>query len=399
MLTNKKVSGESLNRPLFQLSEQEEERALELHRKFIIFDSLGGLPNVFSEDMLKRLDELIAENKPIWVIDDELESLKIRKLVKDVEYRRMFWEIVQKSGVTAVSTTIGALSGPIPFSYENAIKDLVKLTYLFDMLKDLFIKVTKAEDVQKAKSEGKFGVMLNFQNTTHINNNIDNIDFFYHAGIRQIQLTYNMRNLVGDGCTERTDAGLSEFGLEVIDRMNKLGILIDLSHCGHRTTMEAIEASRDPVIFSHTNCRALCDHVRCKTDEEIMAVAEKGGYIGLTIVPFFISKKEAVSFNDFLDHVDHIVNLVGVDHVGIGTDDTGAADVPKKLWEKYNTVLPKIGFRPEHRVRFGVSTQGYERYIDWPNFTRGLVSRGYSDQEIEKILGGNFLRVVRRVVG
>ena len=384
---------------LFSLSKREEERALELHRKCIIFDSLGGTPSVYSERMLKRLDELIAKNKPPWAIGVELEELSIKELVENAEYRQTFWETIKKAGVTAVSTTIGALSSQVPFTFENAVEDLARWTYMFDVLGDLFVKVTKAGDVRRAKREGKFAVVLNFQNSTHIGSDVNNLDFFYYAGVRQIQLAYNVRNLVGDGCTERTDAGLSNFGLEVVDRMNKLGIIIDLSHCGHRTTMDTIEASRQPVAFTHTNCRALCNHDRCKTDEEIKAIAEKDGYIGMTIVPFFLTEKETAKFDDFLNHVDHTVELVGVDHVGIGTDDAGAADTPMKFWEVYTKELSKIGFRPEHRARFGASTEGYERYLHWPNFTRGLVSRGYSDQGIEKILGGNFLRLFERVIG
>jgi membrane dipeptidase len=163
--------------------------------------------------------------------------------------------------------------------------------------------------------------------------------------------------------------------------------------------MDAVAASRDPVAFTHTDSRALCNHDRNKTDEEIQAVAEKGGYIGLTIIPHFISEKETAKFDDFLDHVDHVIELVGVDHVGIGSDSAGSADTPKKFWKVYNAELSRIGFRPEHRTRFDVSTRGYEKYVDWPNFTRGLVSRGYSDQEIMKILGDNFLRFFDRVVG
>jgi membrane dipeptidase len=384
---------------LLHLSEEEEERAQKLHRKYITFDSMGGLPSLYSDSMLKRLDELIVEKKPAWTIGNEMEELSIKELVGNPEYRKKCWETIKQAGVTGVSTTVGALSGPVPFTYENAVKDLAKWTYMFDALKDIFVKVVRAEDVRIAKKEGKFAVLLNFQNITHICNELDNLDFFYYAGIRQIQLTYNTRNFVGDGCTERTDAGLSNFGLEVVDRMNKLGILIDLSHCGHKTVMDAIKASDDPVVFTHINCHALCKHARCKTDEEIIAVAEKGGYIGLTIVPFFVSEKENPTFDDFLDHVHHVAELVGVDHLGIGTDDTGQADVPRQLLDLQTSLLSTIGFRPEHRARFGVSTRGFEHYVDWPNFTRGLVSRGYSDQEIQKILGENFLKVLEKVVG
>jgi len=384
---------------LFNLSEEEKERALRLHRECIVFDSLGGLPTVFSDRMLRRLDELVEGRRPAWEVINELDELGFEELVKNPEHRRRVWDTIQKAGVTGASITVGAFSGPAPFTFEGAIRDLARWIHLFDVLDGMFVKVLGAEDIRRAKREGKFAVLLNLQNTTHINGDLDNLDLFYRLGIRQIQLTYNSRNLVGDGCTERTDAGLSNFGLEVIDRMNRLGVLIDLSHCGHQTTMDAVEASRDPVILSHANCYALCRHDRCKRDEEIQAVAEKGGYIGITVVPSFVSEKEAPTLQDFLDHIDHVVELVGVDHVGIGSDDTGAADIPRKLLDLYDAILPMMGFRPEHRMRSGASTRGFEHYVDWPNFTRGLVARGYSDQEIRKILGENFIRVLERVVG
>lgn len=383
---------------MISLGKLEEERALELHRKCIVFDSQGDPPSLYSDTMLKRLDELIAANTPAWITYDEMRNLTAEELVKSAEYRQTFRKIIKDAGVTAVSTTIG-VSGPTPFAYENAVKEFARWTYSFDMLRDLLVKVVKAEDVRNAKIEEKFAVALNSQNAAHIGSDIGNLEFFFQAGVKQIQLTYNTRNLVGDGCTERSDAGLTNFGLQVVDGMNKLGMIIDLSHCGHRTTMDAVAASRDPVAFTHTDSRALCNHDRNKTDEEIQAVAEKGGYIGLTIIPHFISEKETAKFDDFLDHVDHVIELVGVDHVGIGSDSAGSADTPKKFWKVYNAELSRIGFRPEHRTRFDVSTRGYEKYVDWPNFTRGLVSRGYSDQEIMKILGDNFLRFFDRVVG
>lgn len=390
---------------LLKLSQGEEERAQALHEKLMVFDSMGGTPDVFTDKMLKRLDKLIEQKTPSWRVGEEMKKIGISEMAKNPEYRKIFCERLRKSGVTAVSTTVGALSGPIPFTYENALVDIARTEQQFDIMEDVLMKATKAEHVRKAKRDGKVALMINFQNTTHIETDIDKLEFFCQFGVRQVQLTYNMKNFVGDGCTERTDAGISHFGVEVVKRLNKLRMFVDVSHSGYHTTMDAIEISRDPVVFSHTNCRALSDHDRCKTDEQLQAVAEKGGYIGLTIINSFIHiekvlRKEKVTIEDWLDHVDYLVKLVGIDHVGIGSDDSGYADTPIKFWEVANKELYKLGFRPEHKTEFGVSTEGFEHYTDiYPNMTRGLVSRGYSDQEIEKIMGGNYLRIMERVIG
>ncbi|HAZ32021.1 MAG TPA: dipeptidase, partial [Dehalococcoidia bacterium] len=252
------------------------------------------------------------------------------------------------------------------------------------------------KDIEQAKEEGRRAVILNFQNTTHMGTDLDKLGFFYDLGVRIIQLTYNMRNFVGDGCTERTDCGLSNFGIQVVKRMNELGILVDLSHCGHKTTMDAIEISIRPVAFTHAFCRKLRQHDRGKTDEELKALAEKGGYCGIVVVPFFLAK-ESPSLDHFLDHLEHAIELMGIDKVGVGTD--WGVVYPEPLRARLNEEVKRIGFREEHNVDWGAVTEGFNDWRDWPNITYGLVSRGYSDEEIKGILGGNFLNIFREVVG
>jgi membrane dipeptidase len=185
--------------------------------------------------------------------------------------------------------------------------------------------------------------------------------------------------------------------LEVVERLNKLHMLIDLSHCGFKTTMDAIAHSRDPVVFTHTFAKSLNNHARGKTDEQLKALAEKGGYVGVMAVPSFITKDSHASLEHFFQHIDYIVKLIGLDHLAIGTDWYPPAH--QGLSQAINNSYASIGFRPEDRAGNTNSLEGFEDWSDWPHITEGLLSRGYSSEDVKKILGGNFVRVFERVVG
>jgi membrane dipeptidase len=206
-----------------------------------------------------------------------------------------------------------------------------------------------------------------------------------------------MRNFVGDGCTEQSDGGLSHFGRDVVRRMNDRRILVDLSHCGLRTTMDGILASTQPVAVTHSFSRELSAHDRGKTDEILRALSERDGYFGVLIVPFFITAEETATLEHFIAHVDRAVEIMGIDKVGIGTD--WGTVFPKPLERLMDAEMVKFGFRPEHRTSWGATVEGYRSWRDWPNITRALVWRGYSDGDITRLLGANFLRIFRDVVG
>jgi len=253
----------------------------------------------------------------------------------------------------------------------------------------------KVDDIEQAKKRGKQAIMIQLEPIA-IGRQLDRIDVLYGLGVRMMMLTFNSRNYIGDGCAERTDSGLSYFGLEVIDRMNKLGILIDVAHCGDKTTIEVAEASKDPVVCSHAGARALYPRCRrLKSDEAIKAIAEKGGVIGVFAVPNALSNKERQGINDVLDHIDYIVKLVGVDHVAIGTDIIFGDHVA------FHRELARKGIIDPFKVGMELVAdymEGIENPGEWTNIIRGLVARGYSDQEIIKIIGENALRVMRRVL-
>lgn len=377
---------------MFQLTSEQEKRAERLHRESIVIDSLGGYEE-FPAEVKRRIDEMIAHKVDYMTIMERIGFIDTFELPQEND--PVWEEALQVSGVSAISLTMGPF-GKEMFSFENAIKDIAGYTYKFDTIPNL-IKVTAAKDIERAKKEKKLGLILNFQNSTHIGSDLDKLDFFYALGIRQIQMTYNDLNLVGAGCTERRDCGLSRFGLKVVERMNKLGILIDLAHTGYQTSMDVIEASAAPVAFTHTVCKAVHDHDRGKTDDQLAAIARKNGYVGIAVVPFFISPRQDASLEDFLKHIDHAAKIVGTDKLGIGTDH---AESYAPLADKMNQeALEKLCFKKENNVDMLRKTKGYSGWRDFPNLTRGLVSRGYSDEAIKGILGGNFFRIFSQVVG
>jgi membrane dipeptidase len=209
-----------------------------------------------------------------------------------------------------------------------------------------------------------------------------------------MQLTYQTRNYVGDGCAEGADTGLSSFGRDLIQEMNRLGILVDLSHCGRRTTDEAIDASKKPVVFSHTHPYTLAEHQRNKTDEQIQALAEKGGVMGITEYSPIAEVKPGVrpTIVDYLDQIDYVAKLVGVEHVGIGLDidETSTSE----RFAEFKREFPELCRNYDFETR---RIDGLSELTDCPQIARGLVSRGYSDDEILMILGGNFMRAFRKV--
>jgi len=264
---------------------------------------------------------------------------------------------------------------------------------------DKLLLVTCIDDIYRAKREGKLGILFHFQGTTPFEKNLNNIELFYRLGVRMVQLCYNVRDFVGDGCAERTDCGLSEFGIKVVEELNRLGIVVDCAHTGYRTTLDTIETSRTPVIVSHGNAKAVCDNSRNLPDDLIKAIAQNGGVVGMNGYPAFVAKKPRPTLDDLIDHVDHIAALVGIDHVSIGIDYyEGMAGVADE--ETAKAIY-------EDRIRSGVWSSRdyppppwhYPEGIEMPdklaNLTSALFRRGYGRKEVAKILGENLIRVFR----
>lgn len=301
--------------------------------------------------------------------------------------------VIRIGGITAgVQTLIGSEDR----TFRAALKEMNILHRLASQKPEKVIIVTKSSHIEKAKDEGKIGLIMGFQGCDPLEDDwMNTLSVLYRMGARVMALTYNEQNLLGSGCTEPKDNGLTAYGTQVVRGMNQLGIIIDLSHVGMRTAMDAIELSKDPVIFTHSNVNAITPHVRNLPDETIKAVAVKGGLIGIVAwEPICARPGKEGTLSDFLDHLDYIVNLVGVDYVGIGADrndNMRAMPIRSDFEVRYSYMLKN------NIKKAAPGVQGYDEVHDIINVTRGLVARGYSDGDIKKILGGNFMRVSRQV--
>jgi len=234
-------------------------------------------------------------------------------------------------------------------------------------------------------------VILGLQNAQHFRR-LDDVNTFRDLGQRVAQLTYNSRNLIGNGSTERRDDGLSDYGVAVVQRMNEVGMAVDVSHCGDRTTLDAFEVSRRPVLITHSNCRALVPgHPRVKSDEAIRAMAKSGGVMGITAVRMFVRDREPTTIEHVLDHFDHVAKLVGVEHLGVGSDIDldGYDDMPPELNKRL-----RAGYKGSYGFREKIDVEGLDHPKRMFDLTEGLIRHGYNDPDIEGVLGGNFVRVL-----
>jgi membrane dipeptidase len=253
------------------------------------------------------------------------------------------------------------------------------------------LRIDSPGDFERVKASGKIGVILGVQNAEHFRRP-DDVDAFYGLGQRVAQLTYNRRNLIGNGSTERRDEGLSDFGVSIVERMNAVGMAVDVSHCGDRTTLDAFEVSKKPVLITHSNCRALVPgHPRVKTDEAIRAMAKSGGVMGITGVRMFVRAEEPTTIEHALDHFDHVAKLVGVEHVGVGSDMDldGYDDMPAEINQRL-----RASYKGSYGFRDKIDIEGLDHPKRMFDLTEGLIRRKYTDRQIEGILGGNFRRVL-----
>ena len=376
----------------FGLDEAQERRAARLHRDSVIIDLLYQGPmgpdhffSGFEQKVLARMARVGRDVAGLF----ELVSMPVRLAVSG--QLQQFHDAWLASGLTGGNREI-------ELSDYRLYADLMGLAQMqFDRL-PWMTKAIKASDFCIAKREGKFAGYLSTQLVSGPFPSLAILEHAWESGLRMVQLTYNSMNTVGCGCTDAHNGGVTAFGRQSIALMNRLGIIVDTAHCGEKTTIEACSVSTEPVVASHTAAAALLDHNRCKTDNELKAIAATGGVIGIVAVPFFLSVSESADLNAMLDHIDHVAALVGPEHVSIGTDWPN--QLPRvALRTLFQDILADIGFRPEHNIDPSAALDGFRDYLDFPNITRGLVARGYSDEQIKGILGGNFLRVFERVCG
>ena len=297
----------------------------------------------------------------------------------------------KESGINVFHIGVG-LGGADP--YGNTLRFLASWNGFLAAHDQHLMRVDSAADFDRIKSSGKIAVILGLQNSEHFRNPAD-VDFFHSLGQRVSQLTYNARNLIGNGATERRDDGISDFGVSIVERMNRAGIAVDVSHCGDRTTLDAFEVSKLPVLITHSNCRALAPgHPRCKTDEAIRKMAASGGVMGITSVRMFVKNDEPTTVEHLLDHFDHVRKLVGAEHVGVGSDIdlNGYDDMPPAENQRL-----RGSYKGSYGFREKIDIEGVDHPKRMFDLTEGLIRRKYRDQEIELVLGGNFRRVLSKI--
>nr|WP_246623206.1 membrane dipeptidase [Sphingomonas colocasiae] len=362
--------------PLAAVSARAPKRPSGQWRDSVIVNALGGLsnPNVENDggtDPVRRIDA---------------------RTIADA----------RASGLSAVNVTMGYVSGAMePFEYS--VRTVAGWDRLIrDHPADL-VKILSVRDIVHAKAEGRIGIIYGFQNAAMMGDKADRADIFADLGVRIIQLTYNPANAIGDGSMARENRGLTPFGRAVVERLNANRVMVDLSHSGERTCLEAARISKQPISINHTGCRALTDLPRNKTDAELRLVAERGGFVGIYFMPFLNISGHAGA-EDVVAHIEHAVNVCGEDHVGIGTDGgTTQIDdmtayksrLAQEVERRRAAGIGATGERPD-TFPFVIDLRGPTQFRDLADRLR---KRGHSAARIEKILGQNFLRYGREIWG
>lgn len=306
------------------------------------------------------------------------------------------------SGLSAVNVTVGYVSGDAD-PFEHTVADIGRYDRILRQRPNQLLKVLTTQDVRRAKAERKLGVIYGFQNGEMVGDKAERADIFTDLGVRVFQLTYNKANQIGDGSMAPENRPLTAFGRQVVERLNTLPVLIDLSHSGQQTCLDAARFSKRPISISHTGCRALVDVPRNKTDEELRSVAEKGGYVGIYFMPFLAKDGQARS-EHLIAHLEHAINVCGEDHVGIGTD--GATSEIPNMAEYLKAQADYVAERKRQGIAapgesgtapfFVVDLTGPEQFR---KLARLLKKKGWSTTRMEKIFGENFLRVAKEVWG
>lgn len=292
------------------------------------------------------------------------------------------------SGINVFHTASGTGG---PNAYEDTFWFLSGFNGFVAAHADAFARIDSVDDFARAKAANRIGIICGVQNSEHFRTPKD-VDRFYAMGQRVSQLTYNTRNLIGNGATERRDEGLSDYGVAIVGKMNEVGMAVDVSHCGDRTSLDAFEVSKAPVLITHSNARALtAGHPRCKPDEVIRACGRAGSVMGITGVRNFVKASEPTTLDDVINHFDYVAKMIGVEHVGVGSDIDldGYDDMPPEDYKRL-----KASYTSTYAFRDKIDIEGIDHPKRMFDLTEALIKRGYSDANITGMLGGNWMRVL-----
>ena len=357
------------------------------------YELFGGTPG--AQEFSERAIRLVRESTVIDMLcplkiagDDVAQWMKDPSSFSEADFA-----YYRDSGIDVFHPTGGGTSGRD--SHENVRTYLGEWNGFIAHHSDWFARVTDPSHLDRVNESGKIGVILGLQNSEHFNA-VDDVDVFHGLGQRVSQLTYNFQNRIGTGTMEDLDGGISDFGEDVVRRMNEVGMVVDVSHCGDRTTLDAFEISNRPVLITHSNARALNPgYLRCKTDEAIRRMADSGGVMGITMVRSFVSGEEPTTLASLLDHFDYVASLVGVQHVGIGADTDINGGYDASMPEAWAQIGGR--YRTEYQFRDKIDMDEMPTQKRTYLLTEGLIGRGYGDEEIRLMLGGNFRRVLKEI--
>lgn len=357
----------------FGLSLEQEEHAQQLHKDIVVFDSL--MECSWYDGLLKQMHRGGTTAGSFSIGNFGLH--RWQGATENIDSRLEDWW-----SSDTLASDIGYINAK---ARENP--DDMMLCY-------------SAADIRTAKEAGKVGFMLDCQNSEFVGKDTNRLEMFYNLGIRRVQMTYNVTVAAGAGCMEERNRGLSTYGGELIEKMNELNMLVDTGHCHSSTLEDALDVSKRPIVCSHAGMASRAKNPRTQTDEALKKLADHGGVFGVISTPGALNGTDSCTVNDYLDTIEAAVNLLGIEHVGFGTDFTLAASVEE--------VLTAPEWNDKLREAVGVNVQvwpwsdghkGMENNSGYPNLTRGLVARGYNDEDIAKIMGGNFLRIIEDVIG
>ncbi len=345
----------------------------------------------FSERAVRLVREATVTDMlcPLSIVSTRTSQwLRDPSMFTEEEYR-----FYLESGINVFHDTTGG--GDAADAYTSALQWAAQWNGFLAHHSEWFLRITTPEHLEQVNESNKLGFLLGLQNADHFRRP-DDVDFFHGLGQRLSQLTYNSRNRIGTGTMDRSDGGLSDFGVQIVERMNEVGMAVDTGHCGDRTTLDAFEVSKKPVLVTHANVRALVPgYPRNKTDEAIRKMAAQGGVLGLTAVRSFVRDEEPTTIEHLLDHYDYVARLVGVEYLGIGsdTDIRGGYD----MYEGEDWANIGGRYRDQYRFRAKIDMDEMPTQKRTYLLTEGLIRRGYSDGDIKLILGGNFKRVLSEI--
>lgn len=395
---NDKIKADfELAKNILKPTEKQLERGLELHRNSLVIESYGFMPRA-SLDGTKMATE-INSGASALEIQEMNEEMIMTRFTNNSKERAEFENAWKAAGVTCIFQNAGEEGNEV----KRLLKRLAHFTYATDKMSDFVSRAISPEDILRAKKENRHALYFSGngvplpQDWISVEDELKYINIFFQLGVRMMHLTYNRRNPIGDGCAEKANGGLSDFGRAVVKEMNRVGVIVDIAHSGWQTSLEAAQVSTKPMVASHTTVTSLHKHIRSKPDNVIRAIADTGGYIGICCIPRFLGGTGDIAA--MMKHIDYVVKNFGSDHVAIGTDvayfSSYGSEENKKIPALRKQRAGWEALWPEDNY---VETREMERsmaWTNWPLFTVGMVQMGYSDEVIQKILGGNIMRVAR----